>query len=74
MKVWVRAILYALIRSYTLSYNFKNFYASSVFIWSWTLLYGHFQKIFEYLIGEKKTGEKWPNFVLGDQILTGLKF
>ena len=27
-----------------------------------------------YLIGEKKTGEKWPNFVLGDRILTGLKF
>ena len=27
-----------------------------------------------YLIGEKKTGEKWLNFVLGDQILTGLKF
>ena len=31
--------------------------------------------IFElYLIGEKKNGEKWPNFVFGDQILTGLKF
>ena len=23
---------------------------------------------------KKKAGEKWPNFVLGDQILTGLKF
>ena len=23
---------------------------------------------------KKKNGEKWPNFVLGDQILTGLKF
>ena len=23
---------------------------------------------------KKKTGEKWPNYVLGDQILTGLKF
>ena len=27
-----------------------------------------------YLIGEKNPGEKWPNFVLGDQILTELKF
>ena len=75
MKVWVRAILYTLKRSYTLLHNFKHFYASFVFIWSWTLLYGHFEKIFEYLIGEKKnTGEKWPSFLLGDQILTGLKF
>ena len=31
-------------------------------------------KIIMYLIGEKKPGEKWPNFVLGDQILTGSKF
>ena len=27
-----------------------------------------------YLIDEKENGEKWPHFVLGDQILTGLKF
>ena len=31
-------------------------------------------KKFEYLIGEKKAGEKWPNFLLDDQILTELKF
>ena len=25
-------------------------------------------------VKKKKTSEKWPNFVLGDQILIGLKF
>ena len=28
----------------------------------------------KYLIGEKKTGEKWPNLGLADQIFPGLKF